>query len=173
MEPVYDINVAYDFMTPGVNKTVIKYEFPKIKTKNKEAKIMPITIDGLKPEYLFLSFDGDTLVVDPMLISPFYFMKQSEIELMVHTNDDKGLIGNYPLKIKIRNLLPPPPEEILKPPPEPVKPPSPPPPPLPVVSRPLVAYLSDFDNLGLFTLMFNQPLVHDSSRRRLQALDPA
>ena len=83
-----DIDVAFDFKTPGVNKSAIKYVFPEMKSKNPEAKIMPITIDGLKPEYLFLSFEGDTLVVDPMLITPFQLMKLSEIELTVHTSDD-------------------------------------------------------------------------------------
>ena len=53
-----------------------------------------------------------------------------------------------------------------------MKPPPPAPPPI-QLSRPLVAYLSDFDSLGLITMKFNQPLVHDSSRRRLQTLDPA
>ena len=62
---------------------------------------------------------------------------------------------------------------IFKPPPVIVRPPPPPPPPPPVVNRPLVAFLSDFDSLGLITMKFNQPLVHDSSRRRLQTLDPA
>ena len=171
VEPVLDIDVAYDFVTPGVNKKIIKYKFPEMKSKNPEAKILPITIEGIKDSYTFLTFVGDTLTINPNLITARQVTKLSKLELTVHTHDDSGLKGDFALNINIKHI-PPPPVVVPKPQPPPVKPP---PPPLPESSkdaRPLVSFVSDFDSLGLITMKFNQPLVHNSSRRRLQTFDP-
>jgi hypothetical protein len=172
VEPVLDIDVAYDFVTPGVNKKIIKYKFPEMKSKNPEAKILPITIEGIKDSYTFLTFVGDTLTINPNLITARQVTKLSKLELTVHTHDDSGLKGDFALNIKIKHI-PPPPVVVPKPPPPPVKPPPPPPPPEPPKNvRPLVSFVSDFDSLGLITMKFNQPLVQNTSRRRLQTLDP-
>ena len=89
----------------------------------------------------------------------------------MYTHDDTGLTGDFYLNINIKHV-PPPPVVVPKPPPPPVKPPPPARPQSPDGVRPLTAYISDFDSLGLFTMKFNQPLVHNTSRRRLQTEDP-
>jgi len=70
VEPLLDIDVEYDFETPGVIKKNIVFLFPEMKSKNPEAKILPITIEGIEESFTFLTYEDGVLTIHPMLITP-------------------------------------------------------------------------------------------------------